>query len=646
MRLNFYAFSKPAVAALFLISLISVSPLRAQQLLGLSSSNFAGTNSIYANPSSIADARHAFYLNLFTADVTVTNNYFSYDGPYSPIKLFMEELPLELEYLKENKNGKPKLMYGSAEVRGPSFMLRLSPKHSFGVSTRFRAGMQVNNLSENLARLIKVEDGGTAEDLINQISEDNTFNLNANAYAELGFTYARVLVNNEKHFLKAGFTAKKLAGGYSAFFTNAGTKFRLVEETGTGSDTNANDYVLEIDRINGQYAYVKEDALEDLTASDAINMFTDGNVPGKGWGGDIGFTYEYRPNIEKYRFMMDGEEVQDEQKNKYKVRIGVSLMDVGGITYKNPSQVVGYNVVRENVRLRFSDFDDASGSEEIAEELRQSFNLTDADRLTSFTSSLPTALNINVDYHLAGPLYVNTTLVQGLKKKDAIGMRQNSLLAITPRAEMKALELAFPIALQNNYSVFTVGAMVKLGPFFIGSDNIGGAFNMGDPYGANLYAGLSVLPLLKKNKKDRDKDGVSNKKDQCKKVPGTWALMGCPPPVNTVVGDTAVAPAGNNLVAPPADTVRAPSNDTLRSNPADSSEGLPLTDSANSLEVSVSDYLKTPAVPKLNSPAAGNNETEPAQPNSLSPAPKPKPSSQPKPEGKKADSASAVKAKE
>ena len=572
MRLNFYACAKPVLAASFFLAFLCVSPVRAQQLLGLSSSNFAGTNSIYTNPSSIADARHAFYLNLFTADVSITNDYFSYDGPYSPLKFFTEDIDFELDYLKENKNGKNKLLYGSTDVRGPSFMMRLSPKHSFGVSTRFRAGVQVNNLSEDLARLVKIEDGGAAEDLINQISENNTFNFNANAYAELGFTYARVLVDQGKHFIKAGFTLKRLAGGYSAYFNNAGTKFRLVEETGAGAD--ADDYVLEIDQINAQYGYLTEDALEDISVSDVANMFTDGNIPGKGWGGDIGFTYEYRPKIEKYRFMMDGEEVVDEQKNKYKFRIGVSLLDVGSIKYKNANQVSGYNVVRENVRLRLSDFDGASDTDEFAEVLRESFNVTDADKISSFTSSLPTALNINVDYHLAGPLYINTTLVQGLKKKDAIGMRQNSLLAVTPRAEMKALELAFPIALQNNYSIFTVGAMVKLGPLFIGSDNIGGAFNMGDPYGANLYAGLSLLPLLKKNKKDKDKDGVSNKKDQCKTVPGTWALMGCPPSVNTVVVDTAAAPAGNDVLAPPADSVRVPVNDSLRLNSPESTVGL------------------------------------------------------------------------
>jgi outer membrane protein OmpA-like peptidoglycan-associated protein len=69
--------------------------------------------------------------------------------------------------------------------------------------------------------------------------------------------------------------------------------------------------------------------------------------------------------------------------------------------------------------------------------------------------------------------------------------------------------------------------MVKLGPLFVGSDNLMGAFNMGQPFGADVYAGLT-MPIFKGRKKDKDKDGVSNRKDVCKTVPGVWEFKGCP----------------------------------------------------------------------------------------------------------------------
>jgi hypothetical protein len=81
-------------------------------------------------------------------------------------------------------------------------------------------------------------------------------------------------------------------------------------------------------------------------------------------------------------------------------------------------------------------------------------------------------------------------------------MRQNSLVAVIPRFEFKWLELALPLSVQNNYRVFSAGAMVKMGPFFIGSDNIGGAFNIGKPYGANVYSGVSLLAINRARKKE------------------------------------------------------------------------------------------------------------------------------------------------
>jgi outer membrane protein OmpA-like peptidoglycan-associated protein len=92
---------------------------------------------------------------------------------------------------------------------------------------------------------------------------------------------------------------------------------------------------------------------------------------------------------------------------------------------------------------------------------------------------------------------------------------------------MKWLELSFPLSLMNNYGDFAFGTMLKLGPVFVGSDNIGGFVNSGKPFGTNVYAGMA-LPIFKGKKKDKDKDGVSNRKDECKKVAGVWEFRGCP----------------------------------------------------------------------------------------------------------------------
>ena len=563
------------------------------QQLGISGSNFMGTHALYRNPSAIADARQSFYLNLFSFDAGVTNNFLRYDSPTPLIDIFRKDLPLEEQYLKENLNGRPKLFSLTTEFRGPSLMIRLSPKHSIGLTTRFRGGVQLSNVSEDFARLYKVYEGSN-NDLVDKLSDNNNLNLNANLYSEMGLSYARVVFDREKHFLKAGVTLKKLSGGFSAHLINEDTQYTLREDA-------ANNKILEIDRINARYGYNSTedelDKLENLETPGEIMSFLLGrNSPGKGWGGDIGVTYEYRPKYEKYRAMMDGKEEINHRKNKYKYRVGISLMDVGSINYKNSANITGYQVERTNKSLALDDFGDAESVEEAAEVLNDALDITAADKITSYRTGLPTTLNINLDYKIAGPLYANASWIQDLRGKSAISMRQFSLLAVTPRLEFRALEIAVPVSLQNNYSVLSVGAMVKVGPFFVGSDNIGGALNMGTPYGANVYTGLAFSFANKRNK-DKDKDGVSDRIDKCKKIPGTWELMGCPPPVETAPApvvtptqpeinspvDSAATPAPDSLLKATDDTLSKPMPDSL-SKPIPDSLQIAPQDSLNQKE--------------------------------------------------------------
>jgi hypothetical protein len=226
-----------------------------------------------------------------------------------------------------------------------------------------------------------------------------------------------------------------------------------------------------------------------------------GDAPGKGWGMDLGFTYEFRPDVEQYKYKVDTILYLDNQKNKYKYRLGISLMDVGGVNYKS-QYARSLSIDRQNVELAPRDLEEAENTAEYAAVLNQAFGIQPTDFKNSFRSGLPTTLNINLDTKVRGRLYVNTTLIQSLRGKGAAAMRQNSLVAVIPRFEFKWLELALPLSVQNNYRVFSAGAMVKMGPFFIGSDNIGGAFNIGKPYGANVYSGVSLLAINRARKKE------------------------------------------------------------------------------------------------------------------------------------------------
>jgi outer membrane protein OmpA-like peptidoglycan-associated protein len=504
-----------------MVSAMPLATLQAQQLLGISQSNYAGTNGIYANPSSIADSRHGFYFNFFTFDAHASNNYFRYNLPY-PLYKWGQNNPnsdegfvLEDKYVEERLNGKPKLFSAGLDFRGPSFMLKMSPKHSFAVSTRSRTFIQGNNISEDLARMIR--QGFDESDLQNIPYRNQQFAMNVNSVAEVGLTYARTIWEQDKNFLKGGFTVKRLAGMYSAHVISRDLSFTVKE------DAEENSY-LDVQSLDLAAGYSRSEfELDDQEIIDALRLR---KTPGSGWGLDLGFTYERRPDIDEYRYTMDGKDKLDNRKNKYKYRVAVALMDIGGVRYRDPRHVNAYDVRRTNIRLDGEELE-TSGGEDLAQILDEMLDVRPSERSNTLRSGLPTALNLNIDYHIYGKLYVNTALIHGLRGRNAIAMRHNSMLAVTPRLEMKWLELSFPVSLQNNYGDFALGTMLRLGPLFVGSDNVGGVLGISKIMGADVYAGLS-LPIMKGKKKDRDNDGVSNRKDLCKNVPGVWAFKGCP----------------------------------------------------------------------------------------------------------------------
>jgi len=471
------------IAFTVVLHLVLFSPSVAQQpLLGISNSNYAGTHGLYLNPAFLADSRYKVYVNLATVDGFATNTYTGYAAPFSPWQLVTDRVPAQYknadgsvdfkgEYIRENRNGKPKQGSIGAEIRGPSFLLKLNAKSSLAFSTRLRQYAQASDVSENFAHLLKT--GLDAYSFIGELNRDNQFNVNFNSFAEIGLSYAQVLTEQDGHFLKGGLTVKRLVGLYSAHFINRGTDYRVVADPLDPTQT-----VLQVDRLSAQYGYIDPDSYSNSFSG---KWLTGSGAPGNGWGFDLGFAYENRPSN-------DGQ---------YQYRIGLALTDIGGISYDNPQFVRSYDITRQNLTFNPADYEDVNDGEDLVNVLEDVLQLQNETPRTSFFSGLPTALNATFDYRILPNLYANVTWIQSVKSKSSIAMRQSSLLAITPRFEMKWVEVALPLSLINDYGSLVAGAMLRVGPLLVGSDSLGGLFNIGTPYGADVYAGLSV-PIFSK----------------------------------------------------------------------------------------------------------------------------------------------------
>ena len=471
----------------------------AQQWLGISGSNYAGTNSVYNNPANITDSRYKLYVNLVANDIFVANNYVGYNAPYSMLKLLTNSAAPEYRNSKNviiyknsysdiNTDGEPYHWNMSDDLRGPSFLYTINSKRSFGLLTRVRTIVNFTGASLPLANLIRL--GTDTLFLKNQDFALSGTTVNVNSYAELGISYGQILKDEDEDFIKVGITLKRVVGIYNAHINIQEAKYDVINDP-----AEPKKQILRINHLKADYGYTIEDSYKNSKPS--FPWILGNQSAGSGWGMDVGFVYEYRPNVRKFTYREKGKEKLDPSKNKYEFKLGISILDIGGINYNNPYYVKNWKVDLNNKQFNSTDVSMVESLDDAFERINKTVGLGDDKNLHNFTTGLPTALQINLDYHLKDKFYINSLLVQGLRSNPSISMKVPSSLSITPRWEGKWIEVAVPFALLDNYNTFTFGLATKLGPLFFGTDNLGSFLNISRPRGTDLYFGLSV-PIFNK----------------------------------------------------------------------------------------------------------------------------------------------------
>lgn len=510
-----------------LVAALLAFPARAQnQWTGLSASNYAGLNNVAINPSSIADTPYRLYVNIAGGNAHIFNNYLKVDVPYSLWQLTRNRVGdanrdrsghvlFKPSYITENLDGSTKYLTVSAEARFPGVLVPLPHGQAIAFTSRARVGVQLNGASEALVRLARhgLPDAGPLG-LANQPLVDSRFGLNVNSWQEFNLSYARTLTPNTRHFFKVGATVKYLVGLGGGYVINKGLGYTVYD-----GDS------IQVRNRDVQYGYTNYQFYDRGSGYRTRNLYNKDRL-GRGLGLDVGVTYEWRPDFEQYNYTMDNEARTDDMGPKYKLRLGLALVDLGRINYTNDRYVraskLATNATAQLGSLDTLSYTDLAGVDGIVNQL-----VGTASTERSYKSQLPHTLNLTVDYHLKGSYYVSALWNQSLLSRYAIGIRTFSGLSIIPRFEKKKVEFSLPVAVADDYRNLRVGAMLRVGPVFIGSDNLAGLVSAGKTTGYDLYAGAAFV-LFNKRAKDRDRDQVSDLVDACPDVPGVWEFKGCP----------------------------------------------------------------------------------------------------------------------
>lgn len=210
-----------------------------------------------------------------------------------------------------------------------------------------------------------------------------------------------------------------------------------------------------------------------------------------GFGLDLGFVYELRPDHGTYSTTnADGDKNLHKDKNKYKLKVGLSITDLGSINYKD-GQADNYNI-----NATVSE-DDVENADEINTLLDNLYTLTNSQG--NIKALLPSALHLNADLNINNNFYLNlnTDLSLAPKSKENVS-RISNIVSLTPRFESKWFSFYVPFSAVQ-HSGFQLGAGFRAGPLYIGSGSIASLFNS-ETMGADVYAGLKI-PVYHRSRK-------------------------------------------------------------------------------------------------------------------------------------------------
>ncbi len=466
---------------LVILNLFFIHNSNAQTLNGMSTGNYAGIAGLNFNAASIVDSRFKFDLNIGGGQYYFNNNFAvasplifvrkeyrkpPYNSSYEAVKndLVQPIFPAPTGKVKARQN---------AEFQLPlSFMLTTGKRSAFAFNLRNRYELLVDDLNPQTASMFYEELND--KNLQGVAMNNDGFTTRFMNWQEAGFTYGRVLLNANKHFVKAAITAKWLGANAAAY---------IHAEQLTVSFRDPTTLSLNSPRI--QYA---RSARADIDLFTRRELFS--NLEDQSLGWDAGIVYEFRGRIGNFRYTdEDYKSRLRRDKNKYTIRLGIALNDVGRLEYKslpltrehsaniqdwNFSQVKAHN---------FREWDTAYS--------KQVSYIQGADSM--FSIGLPTALLANLDLHLFSGVYVNAAVQKSMDQLGSeVTARLNSpdWFAVTPRFEGRHFGIYLPIIMRNKAK--NIGATLRAGPFYIGSNNLLALIQNPMVPSADVHAGFRI----------------------------------------------------------------------------------------------------------------------------------------------------------
>ena len=432
-------------------------------------SAFAGSTSIFNNPASSVNQSFKWEATILSAQANVNSNAFY----------------IQNDSIGIHEGMFPKYFHGNVDVNLLNLLYKPNNKQAFSVGIRARTFNHVK--TEPLV----VSNGIQSMHDFFMLNRETPYLeafMTHSGWLEGNFNYSQEILRNQKSTLTAGITLqinKSISGAYATV-----NKLSYLEST------NGIDTLYTLTAGGSSFGYSSN---YDETTAGTSNSGSDFLKNGKSsLGLSIGAEYLLY-NTEAHSF-------QTNHALNYALKIGVSIMDIGGVSYKNSVTSSIFNGVRPNMNdpLISRKTTGLENSDQLRDSLATIFAST-TQMPETFTVAKPTRFNVNIDKPLGSNFYINADLTvnmhasAGLTKRR---VRDLNLITLTPRYESLHLGVYLPVQ-YNTQGQLMVGGALKLGPLTVGVHRLRwltNSSNMSNPSGGG-YVMLSIHPMsLKKIK--------------------------------------------------------------------------------------------------------------------------------------------------
>ena len=439
------------------------------------STNYAGSRALAVNPSLMTTAfvYADFGLNLGAS----AYNDFAYLHASDYYRLLNGENPSDY-YINGRRydvgfliNSKYKNVNETFDFNLLSAMYNRDGKHAFGIFINNRVYTSAKRIPWEILEASLKSIDSTFYDR-NYVSKNTRVSMMA--WSEIGLSYASTVYDYDYDKVDFGITAKGLLG-----YTGVALNLNKVDKDIVDKNTSI------IHSLNMMAAM---SAPIDYGAKFSDGEIFDANqiVNGYGLGFDIGFTYTRKTSD---KLITASKHACVAPKINYQWRLGVSLLDVGAISFKNNAKV--YKFLSDTDKT--FDVRDLEGSEDFNDMMDRLSGMfyddpADADAGSKFMMGLPTAMSVQFDYKLAKNIYVNATWMQPLRLL-RYSARRPAQVVVEPRFESRYFDLTMPVTFYNYEKIF-LGAELRLAFLTVGTHNIFNFLGVGESYGLDAYVAL------------------------------------------------------------------------------------------------------------------------------------------------------------